>query len=181
MNIHCISAAIIIALTSVSTSLFAQNAEESTVLSPEDLGIKKYIFQAMAPADSVVVFRQDQYSNDRLVDRYETVSNTPKEKHTERVMFIDWRFLRGETAYSLGVSGSFGELKSVRWKSSEFSSPILKICFEDSSDNGDSIRSYIFTIGIQTYADAIARVPNLPKNLADAWTFSQFYNFSNQK
>src|SRR5262245_25772917 len=42
-----------------------QELKQADTLSPGDLGIKKYTFEAQAPEGSVVVFREEEYRDDR--------------------------------------------------------------------------------------------------------------------
>jgi len=172
-------------LVLLSAAACGPQAKQAASLSPEDLGAKKYVFQALAPKGSVVVFRQEEYSNADLVRRYETISNTPREKHVENVLFIDWTILRGRTTYTLKTDTGGGELTSVVWRGSQFSEkpPKFEIVFEETKDGKGThiVRTFIFSMANEKYEDVKKRIPALPNDPLNGWTYSQPYYFSAEK
>jgi len=179
--ISIIKACVLICCLSPAAA-FAQQARQADTLSPEDLGAKKYVFQSKAPKGSVVVFRTDQYENDRLIYRFESISNTPSEKDTEKVVFIDWTRIRGTRAYALITNGGNGEPPpGLAMHTINFSvhPAMFKIVFDNLQYNPQkepkTAMTYVYAMANERYEDVRRRVPELPQLSSNAWTYALVY------
>ena len=156
----------------IGAAAISQEVRLADHLAPEDLGIQKYIFESKAPAGSVVVFRRDEYQDDRLVTRREIVSNTPTEKKVQSVLFIDWSVLKIGNGFELR-GGGFDPLAllTARPSSSGFNAGTLEFKFDDAIDGRPMVRRVVFTMSHEKYADANQRIPQLRTDRSTTWSY----------
>ena len=144
--------------------------EKASFLTPEDLGVLKYVFRASPGERQVVVFREKQYFNGSLQVTYDTVSK-PEGKSFEVpvvIMNLSVFSTSGESKSRVKAAGSEGVVDG-NLRASTVGDAEAQFSFE--SKDGFK-RKYEFTIFVEDYDAAKKRIPDLPDFSGLWWTFA---------
>lgn len=169
--------ALVIALFLLPAAAFAQQARVSDTLSPEDLGIEKYVFETTPPKGSVAVFRMEEYIDGVLLFRREVISGCPGVKRSEKVLLVDWGSIRGNTDGASLITGMWrinlppgAFMEGSRFQTKK--EPEFKINFLVRENGRQTERTFIFDIRNESYTDAKRRIPGLCPQFPAGWVFA---------
>lgn len=150
----------------LSATAFSQQLKKAKTLSPEDLGIQKYIFQCTPKKGFVVIFRIDEYADARLVSSFEVVTNG---LDTQTLLLIDSQKLKNlvdgtpglgyppsgtRVSYVFLMAGGSEVIRGFNlreWPSNNPKKPKLKFVFENPKTH--LAKTFIYTMTSERYED----------------------------
>ena len=160
---------IIIVVCGLAGRIQAQTSEvsvsESETLSPRDLNMHKYVFEATPTAEQVVIIRKEEFRDGKLYEINESVAHTMGKPRRESIVLIDRSFFSDPSDNSLaktyqfaGVFNTPAKVENARLRhlggegngiGAEFDTPKGRIKF-------------VFTMMVEAYSEAKKRIADLP-------------------
>lgn len=145
-------------------------------LSPGDIEARKYLFEAQAGKDQVVVFRSEKYWNAKLTDRIDMISNQRNQKLTFPVLIFDRTFFSQFTG--VPQRGYLFKMPTTEWdvneslRSSGGNLGNMTFVFQDDIRTSNEIK-IVLSIFTESYEKAKRDVPNLsPDEPNGNWTYN---------